>query len=160
VLMFVGDGSERALIEATADRLGVREQVRVTGLVSDVSMYHPTLALFSLSSHSEGTSISLLEAMSAGVCPVVTDVGGNRACLGASLDHRLVPARDPAALAAAWLAALRDAGRRAVDARAARAHVERHFALRRTVARYMELYDSLSTNERAVSMGLAEIAHA
>lgn len=160
VLMFVGDGSERALIEATADRLGVREQVRVTGLVSDVSMYHPTLSLFSLSSHSEGTSISLLEGMSAGVCPVVTDVGGNRACLGAGLDHRLVPARDPAALAAAWLAALADPERRAADARTARAHVERNFALRRTVARYMELYDSLSMNERVVTIGLAEIAHA
>lgn len=160
VLMFVGDGSERELIETTADRLGVREQVRITGLVSDVSMYHPTLTVFSLSSHSEGTSISLLEAMSAGVCPVVTDAGGNRACLGAGLDHRLVPTRDPGALAAAWSSALSDPGRRAVDARAARAHVERNFALRRTVARYMELYDSFSMNERAVMMGHAEIAHA
>lgn len=160
VLMFVGDGSERELIETTADRAGIREQIRITGLVSDVSMYHPTLDLFSLSSHSEGTSISLLEAMSAGVCPVVTDAGGNRACLGAGLAHRLVPTRNPAALAAAWLSALADPTRRTADARAARAHVERSFALHRTVARYMDLYDSFSMNEQAVTMGHAEIAHA
>lgn len=141
VLTFVGDGSERALIERTADRLGIRESIRITGLVRDVARYHATLAVFSLSSHSEGTSISLLEAMSAGVCPVVTDVGGNAACLGDSLAHRLVPSSDPAALADAWRSALTNDVQRAADAAAARQRVQQHFALDRMVERYASLYE-------------------
>ena len=37
----------------------------------------PLFDVFTLSSHTEGTSISLLEAQSCGVPAVVTDVGGN-----------------------------------------------------------------------------------
>jgi glycosyltransferase involved in cell wall biosynthesis len=140
-LMFVGDGLERPVIEATANRCGIRESIRITGLVNDVERYHSTLAVFSLSSHSEGTSISLLEAMSSGVCPVVTDVGGNAACLGPSLTHRLVPSRDPAALAAAWREVLADDPRRRADAVAARARVCAHFSLERVIERYASLYE-------------------
>lgn len=140
VLMFIGDGSERSLIEQTADRLGVRGSVRITGLVRDVGRYHATLAVFSLSSHSEGTSISLLEAMSAGVCPVVTNVGGNAACLGDALAHRLVPSRDPVALAAGWRDALTNDVRRAADGSGARLRVQELFAIDRMVERYADLY--------------------
>jgi glycosyltransferase involved in cell wall biosynthesis len=153
VLMFVGDGAERPLIEATAARCGIGHAVRITGLVNDVARYHSAMSVFSLSSHSEGTSISLLEAMSSGVCPVVTDVGGNPACLGESLSHRLVPPRAPAALAAAWNAALTDDARRRRDAAIARDRVRQHFALDRVIERYMALY------EPAVAAGRQPVAY-
>ena len=78
--------------------------------------------------------------MSAGLCPVVTDVGGNAAVLGPGLAHRLVPPREPAALAAAWTAALADPGRRQADAAAARRRVQDAFSLRTMVRRYEALY--------------------
>ena len=158
VLMFIGDGATRPVIEATADRLGVRDSIRITGLVNDVDRFHSLLSIFSLSSLSEGTSISLLEAMSSGVCPVVTDVGGNRACLGPSLAHRLVPSRDPAALAAAWRSALVNDTRRANDAAAARARVQQHFSLDRVVERYTALYEPQSAS-RTRAAGYAEPEH-
>jgi glycosyltransferase involved in cell wall biosynthesis len=158
VLMFIGDGATRPIIEATADRLGVRDSIRITGLVNDVDRFHSVLSVFSLSSLSEGTSISLLEAMSSGVCPVVTDVGGNRACLGPSLAHRLVAARNPAALAAAWRSALANDARRAADAAAARARVQQHFSLDRVVERYIALYEpQVAAHTRAA--GHAEPQH-
>jgi glycosyltransferase involved in cell wall biosynthesis len=95
-----------------------------------------------MSSRSEGTSISLLEAMSSGLCPVVTDVGGNRAVLGDQLTHRLVPADDPHALKAAWDDALRDPARRRSDASSARKRIESAFALAATVAKYEALYEA------------------
>ena len=160
VLMFVGDGSERALIEATADRLGIRDSIRITGLVSDVARYHATFSLFSLSSHSEGTSISLLEAMSGGVCPVVTDVGGNGACLGPALMHRLVPPGNPAALAAGWRAALIEPPRCRADGLAARQRIEARFALDETVARYAGLYQSFARRRASEQMHISLAAHA
>ncbi len=94
-----------------------------------------------MSSRSEGTSVSLLEAMGAGICPVVTDVGGNAAVLGPSLRHWLVAPEDPAALAAAWRDALDDRTRREADAAAARSRVRAEFALDAMVRRYEAVYE-------------------
>jgi len=96
--------------------------------------------VFTLSSWSEGTSLGLLEAMSCGVCPVVTAVGGSPAALGDRLQHRLVPPGDATALAAAWRDALRDCDRRAVDAAAARERVAGAFDLDALVREYERIY--------------------
>jgi glycosyltransferase involved in cell wall biosynthesis len=94
-----------------------------------------------MSSRSEGTSVSLLEAMSAGLCPVVTDVGGNAAVLGEALRHRLVPAERPDLLAAAWRAALVDPDRREADAIRARERVLEASGLDAMVRAYEALYE-------------------
>jgi glycosyltransferase involved in cell wall biosynthesis len=140
VLVLAGDGSERARLAAHAAARGVGGAVHLLGWRDDVHDLHAAFALFSLSSLSEGTSVSLLEAMSAGLCPVVTDVGGNPAVLGPELRHCLVPARDPERLAAVWTEALRDDGRRARDGAAARRRVEETFSLDLMMRRYDELY--------------------
>jgi glycosyltransferase involved in cell wall biosynthesis len=139
-LVLAGDGSERSRLAARAVERGVATQVHLLGWRDDVHDLHAAFHLFSLSSLSEGTSVSLLEAMSAARCPVVTDVGGNAAVLGPALGHRLVPARNPGALAAAWAAALRDPARRAADAAAARRRVQEAFSLRAMIHRYEALY--------------------
>ena len=106
-----GDGSERTALEESAGHLGRHVRgLHLIGWRDDIHDLHRAFCLFTMSSRSEGTSVSLLEAMSAGLCPVVTDVGGNAAVLGRELAHRLVPGQDPAALADAWMDALTDEG--------------------------------------------------
>lgn len=139
-LLIVGDGSERRSLEVLADRFGVSRRVHFLGWRDDIQELLGIFTVFAMSSRSEGTSISLLEAMSSGVCPVVTDVGGNRAVLGEGLEHRLVPPDDSAALARALGAACRDTEARQRDAGRARTRVERHFSLDRMVADYLDLY--------------------
>ena len=99
-LVVVGDGVLRSSLERRARELGVAGDVHLLGWRDDVARWLAGFDLFTLASRSEGTSMSLLEAMAAGRCPVITDVGGNRAVLGPGLAHRLVPAEDPTALAA------------------------------------------------------------
>lgn len=140
VLVVGGEGSERARLEATAAARGITDSVRLLGWRDDIQALHASFTLFTMSSRSEGTSVSLLEAMSAGLCPVVTDVGGNAAVLGPTLRHRLVPSGDPAALAEAWHRALVDEAARRADAHAARARVEEAFSLGRMVGGYEALY--------------------
>lgn len=142
VLCLVGDGHCRPALEELAERLEVRDSVHFLGWRDDIERLHHDLSLFSLSSHSEGTSVSLLEAMSSGVCPVVTDVGGNRAVLGVGLSQCLVPPSDFAALANRWLRFLRDQETRCRAGRDARERVRSRFSLERMVARYAELYMS------------------
>jgi len=142
VLVVGGDGPDRArLLELGRDR-GL-EGLFLLGWRDDVHAFHSAFTLFTMSSRSEGTSVSLLEAMSAGLCPVVTEVGGNCEVLGPELAHRLVPAEDPVALAEAWANSLAD--RRALerDAQAARRRVEAEFSLDAMVRAYERLYRSL-----------------
>ena len=139
-LVVGGDGSERPELEAAAARLGVDEGVHLIGWRDDIHDLHRAFEVFTMSSRSEGTSVSLLEAMSAGLCPVVTDVGGNAAVLGPELAHRLVPSEDPEALAGAWTNMLRDGDSRREDAMRARQRVVGEFGLERMVRGYEEYY--------------------
>jgi glycosyltransferase involved in cell wall biosynthesis len=69
-------------------------------------------------------------------------VGGNAAILGKTLQHRLVPAENPDALAAAWIDALLERAQRVSDGAAARARVVGSFSLDAMVRQYESLYDS------------------
>lgn len=140
VLVVAGEGSGRADLMRRVESYGLGDLVRLPGWRDDVHDLHSAFAVFTLSSRSEGTSVSLLEAMSAGLCPVVTDVGGNRAVLGEALSHRLVASENPEALATAWRAALSDVERRRGDAVAARQRVEQAFGLPAMVRAYERLY--------------------
>jgi glycosyltransferase involved in cell wall biosynthesis len=140
VLVLIGDGQERAALEQAATDTGCRGSVHFLGWRSDILECERAFTCFTMSSRSEGTSVSLLEAMSAGLCPIVTAVGGNPVVLGDTLAHRLVPPQSPDALADAWRTALRDAGQRASDARAARARVQSAFSLDAMVRAYERVY--------------------
>jgi glycosyltransferase involved in cell wall biosynthesis len=140
VLLVVGYGTEYDSLRAHAERIGIASHVRWLGWREDVARLHAAFTIFTQSSRSEGTSLSLLEAMSAGLCPVVTDVGGNAHVLGPALRHRLVPSESPERLSEAWRSALLNPKRRVEDAAAARRRVEAEFGLRAMVHAYENLY--------------------
>lgn len=140
VLVLVGDGSARTALERSAAELGVANSIHFMGWRSDIERITRSFTVFSMSSHSEGTSVSLLEAMSSGLCPVVTNVGGNAAVLGDELRERLVPAADPDALAAALSQALSNDDARVRDSRLARGRVLSTFGLDAMVNSYEQLY--------------------
>ena len=140
VLVVGGDGSTRESCRNAADAHGLGDAVFLLGWRDDIHDLHSGFTLFTMASRSEGTSVSLLEAMSAGLCPVVTDVGGNGAVLGTALGHRMVPSESPDALAEAWRIALEDRSALARDGVLARRRVEDAFSLERMVRRYEELY--------------------
>src|SRR6185436_12649481 len=90
VLVVGGDGTERQELQRRVDELGLDQSIKLLGWRDDIPDLRSAFTLFTMSSRSEGTSVSLLEAMSSGLCLVVTDVGGNADVLGNSLRHRLV----------------------------------------------------------------------
>ena len=106
-LVLVGDGPLRARLEAEAAASGFGDRIRLLGDRNDVRALLPGLAVFALSSASEGYSMALLEACASALPIVATDVGGNGEIVRDRFNGRLVPARDAGALASALLDLLR-----------------------------------------------------
>lgn len=100
-LELIGDGSEKESLERLTVELGLGEVVRFPGFQRDTPQRLAQIDIFALSSLTEGTSISILEAMAAGKAIVATAVGGNPALVEEGVNGLLVPASDPAALAQA-----------------------------------------------------------
>ncbi|WP_372972230.1 glycosyltransferase [Marinobacter sp.] len=76
-LLMVGDGPDRQMLEDKAKELAIDERTIFVGFIDQPALYLAAMDLFLLTSNTEGTSMTLLEAMSLGIPSVVTDVGGN-----------------------------------------------------------------------------------
>jgi glycosyltransferase involved in cell wall biosynthesis len=75
--LLVGDGPALGEIKALIDNAGLNGVIALPGYRTDARKLTQCMDLFALSSFSEGTSMALLEAMTAGTPVVVTAVGGN-----------------------------------------------------------------------------------
>ncbi|MCC6262690.1 MAG: glycosyltransferase [Bryobacterales bacterium] len=102
-LVVVGDGPERAPIEAAIRELGLGDFVTLTGQQPSAEPYYGIAAIAVLSSLSEGSPNALLEAMAAGVPAVATQVGGIPEIVTHEESALLAPPGDSDALAAALL---------------------------------------------------------
>ena len=80
-LVFAGDGPSAADLKTFAAELRISRSVEFLGVRKDVPALPDTFGVFTLSSTTEGLSMTVLEAMSAGLPVVATDVGGNRGIL-------------------------------------------------------------------------------
>jgi glycosyltransferase involved in cell wall biosynthesis len=139
-LDLAGDGPLRSEVEQSIVRLGLSEAVRMHGAIDDVRPVLSGASFFVLASTSEGISLTLLEAMAAGLPVVATRVGGSPEVVDQGVTGVLVPARAPEALADAMLWMLRQPGQRERMGRLARRRVEDRFDIRRTVAAYEQMY--------------------
>jgi glycosyltransferase involved in cell wall biosynthesis len=121
--------------------------VRWHGIVTEASRYFAALDLYVLSSRTEGTPISLLEAIAAGVPAVATAVGGVPDVTG--LDGALlVGPDDPAALAAAIREAVRDQAASRRRAGRASSRLATEFAAWPWLDRHDALYQTLLRGSR------------
>lgn len=99
--MIVGDGEERANLEALVSQLGLSDAVIFTGWQQQVERIYSDLDVLVTSSWNEGTPVPIIEALS-GACPVVaTEVGGIPDLLDRGAFGKLVYSGDVDALAKA-----------------------------------------------------------
>ncbi len=101
-LTIVGEGPERASLQAQIDELSLGSQIELVGRVGNIRDWYEASDLYVLSSRTEGLSNTLLEAMACGLPVVAFDCEtGPREIVRTGIDGVLVsPAEDPEALAA------------------------------------------------------------
>jgi glycosyltransferase involved in cell wall biosynthesis len=75
-LRIVGDGSERANLEALVEESGIRDRVSFVGWSSDSPTWYAAADVVILTSEREGTPLALIEAAAAARPVVATDAGG------------------------------------------------------------------------------------
>lgn len=128
--LILGDGLQRAEIEAKRHALGLDEVVALPGARNDATALLAGFDAFVLPSSKEGMAFSLLEAMAARLPCIATDVGAAKWMLADA--GLVVPKMDPEALAGAMLRVMRNPELRATLAAGARHQIETRFPLEET----------------------------
>ena len=139
-LWIVGDGSQRQDLEELTALLQMQNHVRFWGQQLDVSPFYAAADAFVMSSTSEGLPMSLLQAFSAGLPAVVTEVGGMAEVVRLAQAGLTIPLNDPAAMSEAIEKIQADSGARSLFARNGRSAFQQYFTLQAMDAAYMGLY--------------------
>jgi glycosyltransferase involved in cell wall biosynthesis len=136
----VGDGRERAELEARIAVAGVADRVELVGDRDDVPEQLARADVFVLSSRSEGAPMSILEAMAAGLPVVASAVGGVPELVADGQTGLLVAAGDSAALAGALRRLLEDPPLRARMGAAGAARVRERFSAPAHARAHLDVY--------------------
>ena len=143
-LALVGDGGERPGLERQAAELGIDRDVLFLGYRRELRPLFAAADLAVLSSDSEGTPVSLIEAAAAGLPAVTTDAGGVREVVGEKTGI-VVPCGDANALASGILRMAGDGDLRERCGRAARERALGRYGAERLIGDIDALYRELTS---------------
>jgi glycosyltransferase involved in cell wall biosynthesis len=149
-ILLVGGTPERGASEEAE----VREAAGPTTQFLGAQPHHAMAALYRdadllcLPSWTEGMPLSILEAMATGLPVVATAVGDIPRAVADGLTGRLVPPRDPQALAAALDPLLRNADLRRRMGAAGRRRAEENFGMDQTCRALAQLYGDVAAADK------------
>ncbi len=144
MLLMVGDGDERDDLEAQVAEAGLQDKVIFTGYQSDTARFMSVIDIYLLTSFSEGTSMTLLEAMANKTTPIVTAVGGNVEIVTHQENGLVVGSGDTDSLVSSMCELACDPDQRAVLGAAAREVYEKRFSVSSMTTQYESLYERCS----------------
>ena len=143
LLLIAGDGPERSRLEALVRELGIAPAVRFLGVQSDMEAILSALDVFVLTSHSEGFSNAILEAMGMGLPVVASKVGGNIEMVEDGVNGFLVDPGDSEGVDRRLLELAREPERRRAMGMAGRRWVERTNSREVVFAAFRDLYQGV-----------------
>jgi len=149
-LVLIGEGPERASLEALAATTGIAARTHLLGHREDVAELLVGLDIFVLPSFSEGMSNTVLEAMAAGVPIVASNVGGNSEIIQDGLSGLLFESENEPELTDRLVRLIGDPELRAQLGRAGQERVMREFSMGAMIRKYEALYERVARRERRI----------
>jgi glycosyltransferase involved in cell wall biosynthesis len=150
-LLLAGDGELRGELEALAGALRITDQVHFLGEQDNVAALLTASDAFVLSSLSEGTPLSVLEAMMAGLPIVATSVGGLPELVRNGTEGLLAPPADVKALRDAMAVIISDIDARQAMSQAAREKATTRYGVAAMARSYLSAYGRLDTSAHGVA---------
>ena len=141
-LAIIGEGPERAVLEALAAELGIADRVTFTGHVAAPQGLYRGMDIYALSSDTEQMPMTVLEAMAAGLPIAGTDVGDVAGMVAAENRRFIVPLSDET-LAGSLRALVDDLGLRTALGVANRAKMAQDYDQQIMFDAYAALFDGL-----------------
>lgn len=146
--LIVGDGPDRATLEALIHELGIGKNAFLLGRNEDMPSFYASLDLLVSSSRQEGLPMALLEGMASGLPLVATAVGAVPNVVRNNQTGILLPAEDVTALTAAIVKLLSEPANRKTYGTAARDLIRNEYSAERMMAEYLHLYHQAAQKTR------------
>lgn len=147
-----GDATYKQSLEQLVGELGLSQNVKFLGTRRDVDSLLDACDLFALSSITEASSMTVLEAMAMRRAVLATRTGGNPELVIPGDTGMLVPVGDVSAMAAAMLRLLKDPEQRKRMGRNGSQKVKQNFSWDLSLAQYRDLYRSISGKKQGSSL--------
>ena len=141
ILLVIGEGfdSEKGMV---LQNIACRK-IHFLGLKNNVSDYLKCSDYFCLSSRNEGLPISLLEAMSLGITPICTPVGGMKNVIRTGINGYL----SVDSSLEGYVSALRQSMKNPIDKQFIVEDYENHYSISCCVRKYVELFENVKSNK-------------
>ncbi len=143
MFIIAGRGEQQSRLEGKINELGLHENIKLLGFREDIPELLNALDIYVMSSLSEGTPLSILEAMASGVPIVSTNVGGIPRLIKAGDNGILVDAMNPVQLANALIDFIEHKEKAAAMARQANELVKTAYSMEKMLSEYDNIYKSL-----------------
>lgn len=149
MLFVAGDGSLRDTLVAQVAALGLGDRVRLLGMRSDLPALMNATDAFVSTSDWEGTPNVVLEASSAGLPVVATDVGGTCAAVQDTISGFVVPSGNVEAIVEHMLTMMNlSAAQRQQMGSTGRRRAIAHYGAKPIINQWIELYLELLAQKR------------
>jgi glycosyltransferase involved in cell wall biosynthesis len=147
-VVICGNGPQLSYIKRLVAAHELTERIEFAGWVPDAAMRMVSWDVFVLTTHYEGLSYALLEAMIAGRPIVASRVEGVKGVIEDGVSGLLVPPQDPRAVACAVVQLINDPERAHELGKEAHARAIGRFDIRRQMRALEEFYESLERAKR------------
>ncbi|MGD8523629.1 MAG: glycosyltransferase [Desulfobacterales bacterium] len=151
----VGGGELMEELKALAVSIGLTDELVFTGFREDVGAFYRLADLFVMSSVEEGLGTAVLDALALGKPVVATNSGGIPEMITDGENGRLVPAKNPDALAAGIIEMLADSDRARRMAVRGPELVKARFSIEAMVAGNIDVYGCILSSPGLQSMAKA-----